>query len=150
MSSFAGGMGGMGGGGGLQRAGGSFNLMTSPGPGGAAMCPSPYGGGGGLYGTAPSSPAPPPYTQQQYQQYGGAGGGGGGGGHTRGLLRTSSLNTKKSAPNRVCCNALLAAYARATPTQVRVPSRCCIAYTAFALSRICPCAFQHRCACVGR
>eukprot|EP00198_Chlamydomonas_reinhardtii_P000668 XP_001690003.1 predicted protein [Chlamydomonas reinhardtii] len=28
-----------------------------------------------------------------------------------------SLNTKKSAPNRVCCNALLAAYARATPTQ---------------------------------
>ncbi|GLI70054.1 hypothetical protein VaNZ11_014824, partial [Volvox africanus] len=35
----------------------------------------------------------------------------------RGLLRTSSLNTKKSAPNRVCCNALLAAYARATPTQ---------------------------------
>lgn len=34
-------------------------------------------------------------------------------------MRTSSLNTKKSAPNRVCCNALLAAYARAVPTQWR-------------------------------
>lgn len=45
---------------------------------------------------------------------------GGGPGGQRGLLRTSSLNTKKSAPNRVCCNALLAAYARANPTQVRV------------------------------
>ncbi|KAF5842431.1 hypothetical protein DUNSADRAFT_7040 [Dunaliella salina] len=39
-------------------------------------------------------------------------------GANRGLLRTSSLNSKKSAPNRVCCNALLAAYARASPTQV--------------------------------
>lgn len=37
---------------------------------------------------------------------------------TRGLLRTSSLNAKKAAPNRVCCNALLAAYARAQPPQV--------------------------------
>ncbi|GAX82150.1 hypothetical protein CEUSTIGMA_g9578.t1 [Chlamydomonas eustigma] len=37
----------------------------------------------------------------------------------RSLLRTSSLNTKKSAPNRVCCNALLAAYTRAQPCQWR-------------------------------
>lgn len=37
--------------------------------------------------------------------------------YQRGLLRTSSLNNKKSAPNRVCCNALLAVYARASPTQ---------------------------------
>ena len=35
------------------------------------------------------------------------------------LLRSTSLNSKKSAPNRVCCNALLAAYARATPCQWR-------------------------------
>lgn len=60
------------------------------------------GGGGG----GPGSASP-------------GGGGGQAGNGTRGLLRTSSLNTKKSAPNRVCCNALLAAYARAVPTQVR-------------------------------
>ncbi len=42
----------------------------------------------------------------------------------RSLLRTSSLNIKKAAPNRVCCNALLAAYARAIPTQVRACFRC--------------------------
>eukprot|EP01023_Acetabularia_acetabulum_P068506 TRINITY_DN9723_c0_g2_i1.p1 TRINITY_DN9723_c0_g2~~TRINITY_DN9723_c0_g2_i1.p1 ORF type:complete len:675 (-),score=102.90 TRINITY_DN9723_c0_g2_i1:1133-3157(-) len=34
-----------------------------------------------------------------------------------GLLRTSSISSKKTAPNRVCCNALLAAYARAKPPQ---------------------------------
>lgn len=32
---------------------------------------------------------------------------------------TRSLNSKKSSPNRVCCNALLAAYARATPPRWR-------------------------------
>lgn len=32
---------------------------------------------------------------------------------------TRSLNSKKSSPNRVCCNALLAAYARATPPHWR-------------------------------
>ncbi|WIA19333.1 hypothetical protein OEZ85_003965 [Tetradesmus obliquus] len=31
------------------------------------------------------------------------------------LGRAGSLNSKKSSPNRVCCNALLAAYARAVP-----------------------------------
>lgn len=39
------------------------------------------------------------------------------------LMRAGSLNTKKSAPNRVCCNALLAAYARASPPQWRKASR---------------------------
>eukprot|EP00210_Caulerpa_lentillifera_P009153 g8727.t1 len=32
-------------------------------------------------------------------------------------LRTSSISNRKTAPNRVCCNALLAAYARAHPPQ---------------------------------
>jgi hypothetical protein len=35
------------------------------------------------------------------------------------LGRAGSLNAKKSSPNRVCCNALLAAYARATPPRWR-------------------------------
>eukprot|EP00879_Flechtneria_rotunda_P000660 GHRR01000774.1.p1 GENE.GHRR01000774.1~~GHRR01000774.1.p1 ORF type:complete len:981 (+),score=385.98 GHRR01000774.1:3353-6295(+) len=35
------------------------------------------------------------------------------------LARASSLNSKKSYPNRVCCNALLAAYARAQPARWR-------------------------------
>jgi hypothetical protein len=33
------------------------------------------------------------------------------------LTRSGSLNNRKVAPNRVCCNALLAAYARAAPPQ---------------------------------
>lgn len=33
------------------------------------------------------------------------------------LLRTTSISNRKTAPNRVCCNALLAAYARANPPQ---------------------------------
>eukprot|EP00210_Caulerpa_lentillifera_P009501 g9061.t1 len=33
------------------------------------------------------------------------------------MLRTSSISNRKTAPNRVCCNALLAAYARAHPPQ---------------------------------
>ena len=40
-------------------------------------------------------------------------------GGQRSLLRASSLNAKKAAPNRVCCNALLAAYSRAAPPQYR-------------------------------
>eukprot|EP01025_Chloroclados_australasicus_P023761 TRINITY_DN239_c2_g2_i1.p1 TRINITY_DN239_c2_g2~~TRINITY_DN239_c2_g2_i1.p1 ORF type:complete len:1156 (+),score=193.51 TRINITY_DN239_c2_g2_i1:471-3938(+) len=40
-------------------------------------------------------------------------------GNTGGLLRTSSISSKKAAPNRVCCNALLASYARAKPPQWR-------------------------------
>jgi hypothetical protein len=35
------------------------------------------------------------------------------------LGRAGSLNSKKSSPNRVCCNALLAAYARAVPPRWR-------------------------------
>ncbi|KAI8468309.1 MAG: hypothetical protein J3K34DRAFT_523015 [Monoraphidium minutum] len=34
-----------------------------------------------------------------------------------GLARAGSLSTKKASPNRVCCNALLASYARAAPAQ---------------------------------
>eukprot|EP01025_Chloroclados_australasicus_P041357 TRINITY_DN4377_c0_g1_i3.p1 TRINITY_DN4377_c0_g1~~TRINITY_DN4377_c0_g1_i3.p1 ORF type:complete len:1262 (-),score=185.28 TRINITY_DN4377_c0_g1_i3:1965-5750(-) len=34
-----------------------------------------------------------------------------------GLIRKDSVSTKKAAPNRVCCNALLAAYSRAKPAQ---------------------------------
>jgi hypothetical protein len=43
----------------------------------------------------------------------------GAGGLTRtgSLTRSGSLNNRKAAPNRVCCNALLAAYARAAPPQ---------------------------------
>lgn len=33
------------------------------------------------------------------------------------MLRTRSISNRKTAPNRVCCNALLAAYARAHPPQ---------------------------------
>jgi len=33
------------------------------------------------------------------------------------ILRTRSICNRKTAPNRVCCNALLAAYARAHPPQ---------------------------------
>lgn len=33
------------------------------------------------------------------------------------ILRTRSISNRKTAPNRVCCNALLAAYARAHPPQ---------------------------------
>lgn len=34
-----------------------------------------------------------------------------------GLARAGSISAKKSSPNRVCCNALLASYARAAPAQ---------------------------------
>jgi hypothetical protein len=34
-----------------------------------------------------------------------------------GLSRVGSISAKKASPNRVCCNALLAAYARAAPAQ---------------------------------
>lgn len=34
-----------------------------------------------------------------------------------GLARAGSLSSKKASPNRVCCNALLASYARAAPAQ---------------------------------
>ena len=33
------------------------------------------------------------------------------------MFRTRSISNRKTAPNRVCCNALLAAYARAHPPQ---------------------------------
>jgi len=36
-----------------------------------------------------------------------------------GLARAGSISTKKASPNRVCCNALLASYARALPAQWR-------------------------------
>jgi hypothetical protein len=36
-----------------------------------------------------------------------------------GLARAGSISAKKSSPNRVCCNALLASYARAAPAQWR-------------------------------
>lgn len=46
---------------------------------------------------------------------------------------TRSLNSKKSSPNRVCCNALLAAYARATPPRWKqvgwLGTGCCVGCT---------------------
>eukprot|EP01023_Acetabularia_acetabulum_P000029 TRINITY_DN10014_c0_g1_i2.p1 TRINITY_DN10014_c0_g1~~TRINITY_DN10014_c0_g1_i2.p1 ORF type:complete len:670 (+),score=98.57 TRINITY_DN10014_c0_g1_i2:2-2011(+) len=39
--------------------------------------------------------------------------------HSGGIIRKDSISTKKAAPNRVCCNALLAAYSRAKPPQWR-------------------------------
>lgn len=48
-----------------------------------------------------------------------------GSGNLMRLGLTRSLNSKKSSPNRVCCNALLAAFARATPPRWRQVGGCC-------------------------
>jgi pentatricopeptide repeat protein len=64
------------------------------------------------------SPPPPPPPLLERAPSGGVGGGLARAG-SGGLSRAGSISSKKASPNRVCCNALLAAYARAAPAQWR-------------------------------
>jgi len=103
----------------------------------AALLPSPLVGGAGAgagsallgafgsgaFGSGGAFPfSPPPPSPGGGGLTPGGGGGGGMGGSaaspTR-LLRSGSLNAKKLDPNRVCCNSVLSAYARASPPKWR-------------------------------
>ncbi|KAF8058856.1 hypothetical protein HT031_005424 [Scenedesmus sp. PABB004] len=101
--------------------------LTPPGgaaPGGEPAPPTSAAAALVPAGASPSRSRPPacplPAAQPSPARVGSLGragslGAGSPGGGLLRLGRSGSLNSKKCSPNRVCCNALLAAYARAVP-----------------------------------
>ncbi|GBF93674.1 hypothetical protein Rsub_06777 [Raphidocelis subcapitata] len=91
-------------------------LAPSPAPPPPAGPPRPAGDAPPSPPPAPAAAPAPPQRPLERSPSGGAGLARSGSG---GLSRAGSISAKKASPNRVCCNALLASYARAAPAQWR-------------------------------